>query len=65
MKHNFYSKIAYDRQLCDFCGACVAVCPHDAIELAEADLSITESCTFCANCVHVCPMRALEIIDAR
>ncbi len=65
MQHIFLGKIVYDRQLCDFCGTCVGVCPQDAIELAEADFNITESCTFCKNCVHVCPVRALEFVDER
>ena len=54
-------KIRLNRELCDFCGTCVAVCPHDAIELAEADLTvIDEKCTECMNCVYICPIRALE-----
>ncbi|MBN1480391.1 ferredoxin [candidate division KSB1 bacterium] len=63
MQQIFLEKIAYNRAVCDFCGACVAVCPHDSIELFEADLCITASCTLCKNCVYVCPVRALEIID--
>ena len=55
--------IAYNRHLCDFCGTCVAVCPHDAIELPEVDLIITEKCTRCMNCVYICPVRALEDAD--
>ena len=65
MKHLFFEKIAYNRQLCDFCGTCVGVCPHDSIELAEADFTITDSCTICKNCINVCPVRALEFIDER
>ena len=54
-------RIEYTRALCDFCGTCVAVCPHDAIELSESDLEIdTEKCTLCLNCVHICPVRALK-----
>ena len=63
MKQLFVEKIEYDRDLCDFCGTCVGVCPHDAIELFEADLRITENCTVCKNCINVCPIRALEIND--
>lgn len=55
--------ISYRRDLCDFCGTCVAVCPHDAIELSENDLQITEKCTQCMNCVYICPVRALEGSD--
>ena len=48
--------------LCDFCGTCVAVCPHDAIELYESRIMIIqERCTLCENCVKVCPLRVLEV----
>lgn len=63
MKQIFLQKIAYNREVCDFCGACVGVCPHDAIELFEADYAIMAHCTLCKNCIHVCPVRALEMID--
>ncbi|HOT97488.1 MAG TPA: 4Fe-4S binding protein [bacterium] len=50
---------------CDFCGVCVAVCPQDAIDLAEASLEIlVERCTLCGSCVQACPVRALEEWDA-
>jgi len=65
MKDIFVDRIAYNRRMCDFCGACVGVCPHDAIDLFEADLAITSSCTVCQNCIHVCPVRALELVDER
>jgi len=56
--------IRFERETCDFCGTCVAVCPHDAIELSEYDLSIdAELCTLCMNCVRICPVRALERCD--
>lgn len=55
--------IRYIRKKCDFCGTCVAVCPHDAIELAENDLLILERCTVCKKCVYVCPLQALEVDD--
>ena len=58
--------IQFNRKLCDFCGTCVGVCPHDAIDLAEADLEIIEErCTLCMNCVYICPVRALEAQDAK
>lgn len=55
--------ISYFRELCDFCGTCVSVCPHDSIDLSENDLLIDESCTLCKNCVYVCPVRALGVDD--
>lgn len=65
MKHVFVERIAYDRHMCDFCGTCVGVCPHDAIELYEVDLHITSACTVCQKCIDVCPVRALELIDEK
>lgn len=62
MEQVFLEKIRYLNTLCDFCGTCVAVCPHDAIVLAETDLEILDDrCTLCRNCVDVCPVRALEM----
>ena len=51
---------------CDFCGTCVAVCPHDAINLYETRLEIDyDKCTLCMNCVYICPMESLEEKDGR
>jgi len=49
---------------CDFCGSCVAVCPVDAIEMAEASLNIIhETCIDCDICVWICPIDVLESKD--
>lgn len=46
---------------CDFCGCCVGVCPEDAIELKEAEISIIdERCTNCAKCVWSCPIEVIR-----
>lgn len=46
---------------CDFCGCCVGVCPEDAIELKEAEISIIEElCTNCVKCVWSCPIEVLK-----
>ncbi len=53
--------IIIKENMCDFCGACVAVCPPDAIELREAEIRIDEdTCTDCKLCVYVCPIDTLE-----
>ena len=44
---------------CGHCGACVAVCPTNSIELVEACLRIGDACTTCATCVSICPVGAL------
>ena len=57
-------EIVQKKDLCDFCGTCVAVCPTDAIELREARLQIDkQKCTVCMNCVNVCPFACLELVD--
>lgn len=52
-------------ELCDFCGCCVAVCPVDCIELAEASLAVDFTiCTLCGNCPRACPVSALVGVAA-
>ncbi|RMF08226.1 MAG: 4Fe-4S dicluster domain-containing protein [Candidatus Neomarinimicrobiota bacterium] len=52
-------------QACDFCGACVSVCPPDCIELTEADIDIDhEECIDCMLCVYVCPLEVLKSEDS-
>jgi len=64
MKIIFLQVLVFNQNKCDFCGTCVGVCPHDAIELFESALIVDEErCTLCKNCVVVCPARALEIRD--
>ncbi|MDZ7315221.1 MAG: 4Fe-4S binding protein [candidate division KSB1 bacterium] len=64
MQRRFAGKLLYDPSLCDYCGTCVGVCPHDAIELEESEFSVIEErCTRCLACVFVCPVRAMEAVD--
>ncbi len=48
---------------CDFCGACVAVCPVDCIELRESRIAILDHCIDCMLCVWICPVEALAGAD--
>ncbi|MEA1972619.1 MAG: 4Fe-4S binding protein [Candidatus Cloacimonadota bacterium] len=50
-----------NKNLCDICGTCVAVCPADAIVVSEFEVIINnEKCTECMNCVKVCPIKAIS-----
>ena len=49
-----------DPNLCTGCGACVAVCPADAIALDEECARIDgDLCTGCGTCVDECPVGAI------
>ena len=54
---------AVDHSLCHYCGACVAVCPPDAIFLVDTWLEIKTSCTGCERCVAMCPVHALSMVS--
>jgi ferredoxin len=52
-----------DYDLCHYCGACVAVCPPDALFLTDARLEVMDACTGCGRCVKVCPVFALSVVE--
>ena len=45
---------------CDYCGACVTVCPKDCIEVREPSINIDHKlCIDCDLCVYICPIEVL------
>jgi len=45
---------------CDFCGACVTVCPVDCIEVRENSICIDDIiCIDCDLCIFICPIEVL------
>jgi len=47
---------------CAYCGCCVAVCPEDALRLAETRLVVDEGrCAACGTCLTACPTGALTL----
>ena len=56
--------ILVDKKKCDFCAACIAVCPPDCITVKEDDLIVENNiCIDCNLCVKICPVEALEQIE--
>jgi NAD-dependent dihydropyrimidine dehydrogenase PreA subunit len=55
-----------DEDLCYGCGACIALCPTNALELIDR-LAIVEQqdCTLCEHCIPSCPVFALRIEDVK
>jgi len=50
-----------DRKKCDACGACVEVCPVEAIKLNEVAEVDAEECVECEQCVDECPNQAISM----
>jgi len=55
------SEMDVDRSLCNYCGACVGMCPTDAILMDETIIDINEEkCIKCGFCVVGCPTAAIS-----
>jgi ferredoxin len=50
-----------DPEVCTGCGACVDICPIEAIELKN-DIAVinTNECTNCRVCESECPVEAIS-----
>lgn len=50
-------------ELCVHCGACVSVCPTEAIVINGSRKIVVENekCVHCGACVKVCPTKALSL----
>ena len=55
-----------DEDLCYGCGACIALCPTNALDLVDR-LAIVEqiNCTLCEHCIPSCPVFALSIEEVK
>ncbi|MBJ64600.1 MAG: 4Fe-4S ferredoxin [Euryarchaeota archaeon] len=55
-------KFVVDESLCYGCGACIALCPTNALDLVSR-LAVVEqkNCTLCEYCIKSCPVFALSI----
>jgi NAD-dependent dihydropyrimidine dehydrogenase PreA subunit len=52
--------VLIDPRLCDQCGACIAICPANCLELDEFRLTIVgPDCIKCGFCIPACPVDAL------
>ena len=52
-----------DDDKCFGCGACIALCPVNVLELENRIAVVDEdNCTHCELCIPSCPVFALEII---
>lgn len=53
--------IVIDKEECDYCGTCVAICPENCIDLLEQEIDIDyDLCTECKLCIYVCPIEVIS-----
>ncbi len=65
LKEQASGRVRVDYRRCHFCGACVAICPPEAMFLWNSALIIRiDKCTACNKCVLVCPVGALVALPA-
>ncbi|SCY33197.1 nitroreductase family protein [Desulfoluna spongiiphila] len=58
--------VVIDESKCTGCGACVAICPHDTLTLAEGKAVVTgDDSLSCGHCLAVCPTEAITLTDHR
>lgn len=51
-------------ELCTGCGACVEICPNEAIQLRKGLPFFDQAaCTQCQSCVDVCPVGAITAVE--
>ncbi|MBU0497473.1 MAG: 4Fe-4S binding protein [Candidatus Thermoplasmatota archaeon] len=53
--------VTIDKKTCTACGACVEVCPVDAISLKEKAEVDEDTCIDCGACVDECPVEAISL----
>tara|TARA_B100000945_G_scaffold312023_1_gene306015 strand:- start:1456 stop:1662 length:207 start_codon:yes stop_codon:yes gene_type:complete len=52
-----------DEDKCFGCGACIALCPVNVLDLENRVAVVDEgNCTHCEHCISSCPVFALEIV---
>ncbi|MDI6916509.1 MAG: 4Fe-4S binding protein [Thermoplasmatales archaeon] len=53
--------VKIDEEKCTGCGACVDVCPTEAITVNEKAKVDEEKCIECSACVSECPVGAISL----
>ena len=64
MADNRSQLFVVDEDLCYGCGACIALCPTNALDLINRLAIVNQDdCTLCNHCIPSCPVFALSIED--
>jgi len=57
--------VKMNEKKCTQCGACIAVCPTEALYIDKKTMKVKfdiNKCTACELCVKACPPRAMEVV---
>jgi L-aspartate semialdehyde sulfurtransferase ferredoxin len=60
---NASQEIKRIKKKCTHCGACIAVCPTEALSIQRPEMIVEfdqKKCSVCELCVPACPTRAME-----
>lgn len=55
--------VLVDKGKCTGCGACISVCPLEAIRIADNLALISDECADCGSCIDECPDKAISLPD--
>ena len=55
--------VQIDEEKCTGCGACVEVCPVEALKVEDDKATVSEECVECGACIDECPNEALSLPD--
>lgn len=53
--------VKIDTEKCVGCGACVEVCPVNALSLKDGKVTVSDACVDCGACTGECPVEALSL----
>lgn len=53
--------VTIDEEKCTACGACVEVCPVEALKLEDKAKVDPDTCIDCGTCVDECPVGAISL----
>lgn len=57
-------EISVSEEKCIGCGACIAECPVDCIELEmPSPVHVDDRCVYCGKCVDTCQFEAINIVE--
>ena len=61
----YSDKLKIDKDKCEGCGKCVALCPMKNISIKDGVCISESQCTMCYRCVNNCPKQAITLLGKK